>query len=351
MLLDIDAEKRLLDIQQQANLHLEQRVREEVAAREAAQQRAAQAERMYALGQIAGGIAHDFNNILQAVSGGAALIERRPSDPERVLRHARMVADAAKRGAAITSRLLAFARRSDLRAESIDALALLTDMAEVMTHTLGGSVVCKAEVPAELPRLFADRGQLETVLVNLATNARDAMPSGGILTMSANAETVPTGTPHPAGIAAGDYIRIVVKDTGLGMSRTVLARVTEPFFTTKEPGKGTGLGLAMAKGFAEQSGGSLSIESAEGQGTSIILWLPKARDEVATEQESRDDQCAPLGTARPRVLLVDDDVIVRQVLVLSLEDSGYTVLPAESGAVPQWRFWPRGNGWTSSFQT
>ena len=329
VLLDIDAEKRLLDIQQQTNLHLEQRVREEVAAREVAQQRAAQAERMYALGQIAGGIAHDFNNILQAVSGGAALIERRPGDPERVLRHARMVADAAKRGATITSRLLAFARRGDLRAESIDALALLTDMAEVLTHTLGGSVVCEVEVPAELPRLFADRGQLETVLVNLATNARDAMPSGGILTLSANAETVLAGAPHPVGIAAGDYIRIVVKDTGLGMSRTVLARVTEPFFTTKEPGKGTGLGLAMAKGFAEQSDGSLSIESTEGQGTSIILWLPQDREKVTTK--SNADFVRTPGAVRPRILLVDDDAIVRQVLVLSLEDSGYAVLSAESG--------------------
>ncbi len=330
VLMDITAEKWLLDIQQQTNSRLEQRVREEMAAREAAQQRAAQAERMYALGQIAGGVAHDFNNILQAVSGGAALIERRPGDQERVLRHARMVADAAKRGATITSRLLAFARRGDLRAESIDALALLSDMAEVLTHTLGGSVACQVEVPPDLPRLFADRGQLETVLVNLATNARDAMPSGGLLTMSANAETVSAGMPHPAGLAAGDYIRIVVKDNGLGMSRTVLARVTEPFFTTKEPGKGTGLGLAMAKGFVEQSGGSLSIESVEGQGTSIILWLPQDRNEAAPGPKAVTARTSE--PIRPRVLLVDDDVIVRQVLVLSLEDGGYIVLPAEGGS-------------------
>lgn len=179
--LDIDAEKRLLTIQQRINAELEQRVREEMAA----QQRAANAEPMHALGQIAGGIAHDFNNVLQAVSGGAALIERRPGDPERVLRNARMVLDAAKRGAAITSRLLAFSRCGDLRAENVEAAELLTDMAEVLTHTLGGSVVCKVDVPFGLPQLFADRGQLETVLVNLATNARDAMPSGGTLTMAA----------------------------------------------------------------------------------------------------------------------------------------------------------------------
>jgi PAS domain S-box-containing protein len=328
--LDIDAEKRLLAIQQQVNAALEQRVREEMAAREAAQKRAAHAERMHALGQIAGGIAHDFNNVLQAVSGGAVLIERRPEDAERVLRNARLVLDAARRGAAITSRLLAFARRGDLRAENVDAAALLTDMAEVLTHTLGGSIVCQAHVPPGLPPLFADRGQLETVLVNLATNARDAMPSGGTLTLAADTEIVSTGLPHPAGLAPGGYVRILVTDTGTGMDRTVLARVTEPFFTTKEPGKGTGLGLAMAKSFVEQSGGSLSIDSVVGRGTRIILWLPSAptvggfcSDGVEPARARADNPC---------VLLVDDDAIVRDVLTLSLEDAGFRVLAASSGA-------------------
>jgi PAS domain S-box-containing protein len=327
--LDIDAEKRLLDIQHQINARLEQRVREEMAAREAAQQRAAHAERMHALGQIAGGIAHDFNNVLQAVSGGAALIERRPDDAERVLRNARIVLDAARRGAAITSRLLAFARRGDLRAENVDAATLLADMAEVLTHTLGGSVVCKVDVPFGLPPLFADRGQLETVLVNLATNARDAMPSGGTLTMAADLEIVSTGLPHPGGLAPGGYVRIVVSDTGTGMDQTVLARVTEPFFTTKEPGKGTGLGLAMAKGFVEQSGGSLSIDSVVGKGTRIILWLPSVAGGVRLRPAVDADGA---GAGKPCVLLVDDDAIVRDVLTLSLEDSGYDVMAADSGA-------------------
>jgi PAS domain S-box-containing protein len=328
--LDIDAEKRLFDFQQQINARLEQRVREEMAAREAAQQRAAHAERMHALGQIAGGIAHDFNNVLQAVSGGAALIERRPDQVERVLRNARMVLDAARRGAAITSRLLAFSRRGDLRAENVDAAALLTDMADVLTHTLGGSVVCKVDVPAGTPPLFADRGQLETVLVNLATNARDAMPSGGTLTLAAATEMVSTDHPHPAGLAAGDYVRIVVSDTGSGMDAAVLARVTEPFFTTKEPGKGTGLGLAMAKGFAEQSGGSLSIDSVVGQGTRIALWLPSAPSGVMSAPGIAAATGA--GSGKPCVLLVDDDTIVRDVLTSSLEDSGYAVVPVDSGA-------------------
>jgi PAS domain S-box-containing protein len=329
--LDIDAEKRLLDIQHQINARLEQRVREEISAREAAQQRAAHVDRMHALGQIAGGIAHDFNNVLQAVSGGAALIERRPDDAARVLRNARLVLDAARRGAAITSRLLAFSRRGDLRAENVDSAALLADMADILTHTLGGSVVCAVDVVPGLPPLFADRGQLETVLVNLATNARDAMPSGGTLTLHADTEVASAGLPHPAGLVPGMYVRIMVSDTGTGMGRDVLARVTEPFFTTKEPGKGTGLGLAMAKGFVEQSGGSLSIDSTVGHGTRITLWLPVATGPANAAVDRAAGRSVSGGN--PSVLLVDDDAIVRDVLMLSLEDAGYAVHPADGGAM------------------
>ncbi|HEY0423715.1 MAG TPA: PAS domain S-box protein, partial [Rhodopila sp.] len=328
--LDIDAEKRLLDVQQQITARLEQRVSEEVTAREAAQKRAAHAERMHALGQIAGGIAHDFNNVLQAVLGGATLIESRPKNVERVVRHARMVLDAATRGAAITSRLLAFSRRGDLRAEPVDSAALLADMVEVLTHTLGGSVLCVVEALPGLPPLFADRGQLETVLVNLATNARDAMPSGGTLTLAADSEVVSAGLPHPSGLGVGEYVRITVSDTGTGMDRAVLARVTEPFFTTKEPGKGTGLGLAMAKGFVEQSGGSLAIDSTVGFGTRISLWLPTATGTVGATGDFPSEVRA--GNERAYVLLVDDDAIVREILTLSLEDAGYAVHPTDSGA-------------------
>jgi CheY-like chemotaxis protein len=242
-----------------------------------------------------------------------------------------MVLDAARRGAAITSRLLAFSRRGDLRAENVDAAALLNDMAEVLTHTLGGSVVCAVSANPGLPPLFADRGQLETVMVNLATNARDAMPSGGTLSLAADAELVSAGLPHPAGLTPGLYVRIEVSDTGVGMDRAVLARVTEPFFTTKEPGKGTGLGLAMAKGFVEQSGGSLSIDSAVGQGTRVILWLPAARSASGAVPALPDVRHSPTG-GKPHVLLVDDDAIVRDILTLSLEDAGYAVQAADGGS-------------------
>jgi CheY-like chemotaxis protein len=263
------------------------------------------------------------------VTGSAALIARRPNEPERVARNARMVLDATRRGAAITGRLLAFARRGDLRAEKIEPSALLQDMADVFSHTLGGSVICRIEAAANLPALFADRGQLETVLVNLATNARDAMPNGGTLTLSAASELVAANGSHPAGLSDGAYVRIEVCDNGIGMDSKVLSRVTEPFFTTKESGRGTGLGLAMAKGFAEQSGGNLLIESAVDDGTRVMLWLPIT---ASTDVERTEDAKPRPVADRPSVLLVDDDPIVREVLRLSLEDAGYSVVSETSGA-------------------
>ncbi|MFL5289135.1 MAG: ATP-binding protein [Rhodopila sp.] len=181
-----------------------------------------------------------------------------------------------------------------------------------------------------MPPLFADRGQLETVLVNLATNARDAMPSGGMLTFSARSETVAAGESHPAGLTAGAYVRISVADTGSGMNTAVLARVTEPFFTTKEPGKGTGLGLAMAKGFVEQSEGRLSIESVEGKGTVVHLWLPQA-DGISSKTSPAATAPSPVPIT-PTVPLVDDDPIVRTVLTASLEDVGFSVTAVDSGS-------------------
>jgi len=327
---DITDEREAQEALRRLNRNLEARVAQEIAARESAQRRAAQAERMQALGQIAGGIAHDFNNVLQAVTGGAALIERRAADPDGVRRYVRMVADAARRGAAITSRLLAFARRGDLRAEPVDAGGLLTDLAEVLNHTLGGAVRCQTQIVPRLPPLLADRGQLETVLVNLATNARDAMPAGGNLTMRAYAETVRQGDRHPAGLAPGAYVAISLCDTGIGMPPEVLARAADPFLTTKDVGKGTGLGLAMAKGFAEQSLGGLGIASEVEQGTTVTLWLPQADVQMPVRQDGEEDADRK-GDSKVRVLLVDDDPIVREVLTAALADAGYAVTPATGG--------------------
>jgi signal transduction histidine kinase/ActR/RegA family two-component response regulator len=290
------------------------------------QARDAQRQKLEALGQLAGGIAHDFNNVIQAVRSGAGLIQRRGTDPAAA-RLARMIEQAAERGAAVTRRLLAFARRGELQAEAVDAQAVLADVGEVLAHTLGANVRVEAVAEAELPALLADKGQLEAVLLNLATNARDAMPDGGELTLGAAAEDVPPAPPHPMGLRPGRYVRLDVSDTGVGMGPEVLARATEPFFTTKPEGRGTGLGLAMARGFAEQSGGGLAIRSAPGRGTTVSLWVPVARSGRAADEAAGRAAVAAATT----VLLVDDEDLVREALAESLEERGHAVLRAKDG--------------------
>lgn len=238
------------------------RLGEEAHERRQAEARLAHAQRMEALGQLAGGVAHDFNNVLQAVIGGLGLIQNRSGDAEVVKWLARRAADAAQRGASITERLLAFARRGALRAEPVAPVPLLEGMREMLAHTLGVGIAMQTAADQNLPTLLADKGQLETVLVNLAVNARDAMPEGGTLLLAAAPEAVLDGKAHPAGLAPGGYLRLSVSDTGTGMTAATLARASEPFFTTKPIGQGTGLGLAMARGFAHQSGGGFVIESA-----------------------------------------------------------------------------------------
>ncbi|MDO9709128.1 ATP-binding protein [Paracraurococcus lichenis] len=309
---------------QALNHELQARVEAEVAAREAAQMRAAHAERLQALGQLAGGIAHDFNNVLQAVAASSGLIERRAEDPAMVRRLARLAAEATARGAAVTQRLLSFARRGALRAAPVDVPALLEGLRDILAHTLGRSLSIRVEAPPGLPPLLADKAQLETVLVNLATNARDAMPEGGTLTFTAAAERASPG--HPAGLAPGAYLRLQVQDSGSGMTPEVLARIAEPFFTTKGIGRGTGLGLAMARGFAEQSGGTLLVESEAGEGTCVTLWLPQA-----AASASPPPPAPPTALRGLTLLLVDDERPVREAVASALRDFGCRVLTAESG--------------------
>jgi signal transduction histidine kinase len=234
----------------------------------------AHSQRMEALGQLAGGVAHDINNVLQSVLGGARLIGKRSQEPD-MQRLAKLVGEAAERGGAITRRLLAFARRDSLLAEAVAVQPLLEGLYDVLAHTLGPAVHVRVTVEAHTPALLADRAQLETVLVNLAINGRDAMlPQGGTLDIGAVTEIVPARA--LGGLQPGAYVRLSVSDTGCGMDPETLRRATEPFFTTKEKGHGTGLGLPMVQGFCEQSGGMLDIRSLPGQGTRVSLWLPQA---------------------------------------------------------------------------
>lgn len=326
-LVDVTALREAQDSLRAVNQDLEQRVQTEIAAREAAQQRAAHNDRIQALGQLAGGIAHDFNNILQAIAGGAALIARHPRDPDMVGRFIGIISDAAARGASITRRILLLARRGDLKPEPIDAAALLIDVRDVFAFTLGAAIKVELEIPTALPPLLADRAQLETALVNLATNARDAMPNGGLLRMIASRDAVPASTAtHPADLAAGDYIRLTVSDTGTGMNAATLARIGEPFFTTKGVGKGTGLGLSMVKGFAEQSGGGFTIESEPGRGTLATIWLP-----VHDAPSGRACGAQQEVSGSVQILLVDDDPLVRGSVTEQLEDLGHKVLSASGG--------------------
>lgn len=332
---DITDRKRTEAALRQLNDELESRVTAEVEAREMAQSRLAHAQRMEALGQLAGGIAHDFNNVMQAVQGGAGLIRRRASNPQTVDHLARMVEEAAERGGSVTRRLLAFARKGELHAEALDTLALLDGMREVLEHTLGAGIAVRTETVSPLPPLLADKGQLETVLVNLAANARDAMPHGGTLTLSAAGEAVleaGTGgrTAHEAALVPSRYVRLAVSDTGEGMAAAVLARASEPFFTTKEQGRGTGLGLAMARGFAEQSGGGLAIRSTPGAGTTVTLWLPAAEASVPSSANGAGFGKAAQLVDRVRVLVVDDEDLVREVLAEGLEERGYATQRASS---------------------
>jgi CheY-like chemotaxis protein len=215
-----------------------------------------------------------------------------------------------------------------LSAEPLDVAELLRELVEILTHTIGSAIHVTLRVQPALPPLLADRGQLEAVLVNLAANARDAMPNGGALILSADHETAAAS--HPAGLAPGRYIRLAVTDEGEGMDAATLAHAREPFFTTKRSA-GTGLGLAMAQGFAEQSGGALAIESQPGQGTTVTLWLPEAVSDGAAPPRAA---VFPNGETfeRAKILLVDDEAMIREVLAQQLTDAGFEVVVASGGA-------------------
>jgi PAS domain S-box-containing protein len=303
------------------------RVTAEIAERQRTEEALRQAQKLEAIGQLTSGVAHDFNNLLTGVLGNLELLERKLTNQD-LLRRLRAARSAAERGARLTHQLLAFSRKQHLAPAPLDLNRLLREASDMLFRTIGATVQIETVLTEGLWPALVDPTQIELVLLNLAINARDAMPNGGRLTIR-TANVDPANA--PAELPAGEYVLISVGDTGEGMMDEVLRKAIEPFFTTKEPGKGSGLGLSMVHGVATQSGGGLHIESRLGHGTTVSVYLPRARTKptVARERESRSSTVHETAT----ILVVDDDPDVREVAVCSLEGLGYRTLAADSGAV------------------
>jgi len=289
-----------------------------------------QSQKMEAIGQLTGGVAHDFNNLLMAIMSGLMLLRKRLPDEPQFSRLIENSLQAAERGAVLTQRMLAFARRQELVTERIAIPELVHGMIGLMQRTIGPSWIIETDLPDDLPAVSADANQLEMALLNLAVNARDAMPSGGTIRIDASEHLLTDGAVH--GLGAGRYVRLSVCDEGSGMDAETLMRATEPFFTTKGVGKGTGLGLSMIHGFAQQIGGALQLESQIGKGTSARIWLP-----LATGDQSRDvpshrmAEPVEAGQSALHILVVDDDSLVLMNTAALLEDLGHEAIEATSG--------------------
>ena len=286
-----------------------------------------QAQKMEAIGQLTGGVAHDFNNLLTVVLGNLELLQGRLQD-ERSMRHLRAAQRAAQRGGELTQQLLAYARRQTISPRPVDLAAMIAGMSDLLQRSLGGLVRVNTTLDADLWPAFCDPTQLELMLLNLAINARDAMPAGGVI--SIDAHNVPVAGKLPVELDAGDYVSISVIDSGSGMSAETRDHAFEPFFTTKEPGKGSGLGLAQVWGLAQQFGGTVLLESAPGSGTTVQVYLPRAEAAVAAEAAAPDRNASDRH-AGGVVLIVDDDADARDVAAAFIEHDGYAVRLAASG--------------------
>jgi len=311
--------------------NLEQRVAErtselltEVAAREKAQEQLLQSQKMESVGQLTGGIAHDFNNLLMAVMGNLEILRKRLPEEPGMRRLIEGALQGAQRGASLTQRMLAFARQQDLKTVSADIGALVRGMQELLKRSLGPQIDLHLNIEPDLPPAQVDAHQVELAVLNLAINARDAMPDGGVIDVRVDHERI-VRRDH---LRPGTYLRIQIADTGCGMDAQTLAKAIEPFFSTKPVGKGTGLGLSMAHGLAVQLGGDLRLASEPGVGTVATLWLPMAT-EPAVEIEAPPSVAACSRIAK--ILVVDDDPLIAMSTVGMLEDLGHTVIEANSG--------------------
>lgn len=298
----------------------------DITARRQAEEALHQSQKLEAIGQLTGGIAHDFNNLLTPIVGSLDILQRRCREDAKALRMISAASQSAERARLLVQRLLAFARRQHLEARPVDLLRLVRGMLDLIGRSLGPRIEIRVDMPEDLPAARVDPSQLEVALLNLAVNARDAMPEGGTIDISAKA--VDAGG-EGQGLASGRYVCLSVADTGMGMSPEVLERAVEPFFSTKAVGKGTGLGLSTVHGLAAQSGGQLTLKSAPGQGTTATLWLTAADLLQDGKGPAAEEKAAPV---RPlSVILVDDDDLVRAGAAAMLEDLAHTVVQFSSG--------------------
>jgi nitrogen-specific signal transduction histidine kinase/CheY-like chemotaxis protein len=298
----------------------------EIAHREQAEEQLRQAQKMEVIGQLTGGIAHDFNNLLMAVLGNLDLLRKHLPDNPRTTRLINGALQGAQRGAALTQRLLAFARRQDLKVEPRNLADLIREAVDLIEHSAGSQIEVRLDLPARIPLTLVDASQIELAVLNLVVNARDAMSNGGVLSIKVDHVEAPPAAELPA----GHYVRLVVSDTGYGMDAETLRKATEPFFSTKELGKGTGLGLSMVHGLAVQLNGALRLTSQVGLGTNAELWLPVTN--IAAE-EGKPAVAEPKGEATEKItiLVVDDDALIAMSTVDMLEDLGHDVIEANSG--------------------
>jgi signal transduction histidine kinase len=301
-------------------------LRQEIAGRERAQAALLQARKIEALGQLVGGVAHDFNNLLMAVIGNLDLLSKRLGEDARLHRLLDGAMEGARRGATLTQRLLAFARKQELKTQATDVRSLVDDMIGLIGRSVGPMVRVEIQAKSAVPAVDIDPNQLEMALLNLAVNARDAMVSGGVLTIKLSEQVIDVD--DQLGILPGRYVVLSVRDTGEGMDAETLAKAVEPFFSTKGVGKGTGLGLSMVFGLAQQSGGALQLESAPSSGTTARLWLPIAKE--AALPSGRTPSVAAQASDRARILFVDDDLLIAGSTVDLLEDLGHEVIEVHS---------------------
>ena len=325
---DVTEQKRAAASLQALNATLEHRVADAVAQRTAAEDALRHAQKMEAIGNLTGGVAHDFNNLLQVVSGNLQLLARSLGDDPRAAQRMQNALASVRHGADLARKLLAFGRRQPLDPKAINAGDLIEEMGGLLRRTIGAGTDITVRIPPDLWTCFVDPVQLETALLNLAINARDAIGETGRLDIAAANLLVPSPSNRP-GVPPGDYVAVTVRDTGSGIPPDVIGRVFDPFFTTKSAGNGTGLGLSMVYGFVRQSGGHVEIESTPGEGTVVLLLLPRTHRSAdpCTRPTHREEQEVPQGN-HETILLVEDDDRVRETVADLLQDLGYRVVKA-----------------------